>query len=231
MSAPGEGSRGETTSRRELGWARPKKDEGWMELGEEGDGGTTSVNSTTTSVNSTTTSVNSTTTWMLGRWACRGQLGVSRLEGRGMGRRGRCRCGLGGGHREGDRAGVEDAVVHDAAAHAYPGAADGDGERPWTGRSRATTRFPREVWQRRRDFRGRGGDDSRWDWGGREGRAFHQRRAGMGEECLRRCAVVGARYMGGGGALRQQGQGGAHRDARLGGRSRGGMVDALDRVL
>jgi hypothetical protein len=57
MWAPGEGSREDTTSRRELDWARPKEDEGWMELGEEGDGGTTFVNSTTT--------------WMLGRWAWR----------------------------------------------------------------------------------------------------------------------------------------------------------------
>jgi hypothetical protein len=130
-----------------------------------------------------------------------------RLEarGQGRGRRGRCRCGLGGGRREGDHAGVEDVAVHDAAAHACPGAAGGDGERPCTGRSRATTRFQREVWQRRRDFRSRGGDDSWLDWGGREGRTFHQRRAGMGEECLRRCAIVGARYVGGGGALRQQG--------------------------
>jgi hypothetical protein len=152
MWAPEEGSRGETTSRRELGWVRPKEDEGWMELGEEGDGGTASVNLTMT--------------WMLERWVW-GARGRSRLGARGQreGRRGRCRCGLGSGHREGDHAGVEDAAVHDTAAQACPSVASGDGERPWTGRSRATTRFPREVWKRWRDFRGRGRRRLAVGWG------------------------------------------------------------------
>jgi hypothetical protein len=51
--------------------------------------------------------------------------------------------GLGRGE-EGDRTCVEDAAVHDVVERACPGAASDDGERTWSGRSRATVWTPRE---------------------------------------------------------------------------------------
>jgi hypothetical protein len=92
------------------------------------------------------TSIDLTTTSMLGRRVWRvgaGRRLGARGWGRGVGSGVVVGLGLSGGE-EGDRTCVEDAAVHDAVERACPGAAGGDRERPWPGRSRATVWTSRE---------------------------------------------------------------------------------------
>jgi hypothetical protein len=179
-----------------------------------------------------TTSVNSTTTWMLGRWACRVQLDVSRLEGRGGGVGGGAAAGLGVG------AGKETTQVWKMSQFMMP--------------RRTLVRAQPAVMERglvrggqepRRDFRGRCGSADEISGVGAEtthgwtGAVVKDAPSINGERGWARSACAAAQSWGqdtwvGEGHC---GSRGAHRDARLGGWSRGGVVkpcvDIFNRVL